>query len=291
MSPASDLDSDSSSSLPAKDSPCINLPRTQPRPNPPPICLNSGLDNILSMISDHSDGPHRSISRSLMGGRFSIPRNPRGSTTHDQGSGLGRSLSLYRQKQTVRESSEFLLQPPKPDVPRPSRMVDNGEGSSKSVKPSPTVSKSSSPSAVIGLLTSSSKARCPPRSASATSATSTRTVSPRSRSRRSSWTSETSLESWSSPFADLTDEQCRGGDIEDAWQHTQSASKWNIVPDSHMLLYPEEVENDDALHNPNDYDRDDIGCGRWTIRGLINISGLILVTLGVVMTFLGWPVM
>ena len=90
---------------------------------------------------------------------------------------------------------------------------------------------------------------------------------------------------------DPTDEQCRGGDIEDAWQHTQSASKWNIVPDSHMLLYPDEVENDDALHNPNDYDRDDIGCGRWTIRGLINISGLILVTLGVVMTFLGWPVM
>jgi len=112
-----------------------------------------------------------------------------------------------------------------------------------------------------------------------------------SSSKRSSWASEHG--GWSppspsspagpfaTPFDDLTE------------INTQTvAAKYNISPSNGLLLYPEDVEKDDWLHNPdpNEKDRDScIHC--WNRRGIINCGGLILITLGILFLFIGYPAM
>jgi beta-glucan synthesis-associated protein KRE6 len=61
------------------------------------------------------------------------------------------------------------------------------------------------------------------------------------------------------------------------------------MPSAGLLLFPEDVEKDDYLHNPDEEDRRE--CDIFTKRGFTNVGGLILVTLGVLMLFIGYPVL
>jgi hypothetical protein len=73
--------------------------------------------------------------------------------------------------------------------------------------------------------------------------------------------------------------------------NTQTVSeKFNIMPTEGLLLFPEDVEKDDYLHNPDpaDKDRDCDVCNR---RGILNVGGLVILTLGILTLFVGYPIM
>jgi hypothetical protein len=75
--------------------------------------------------------------------------------------------------------------------------------------------------------------------------------------------------------------------------NTQTVSeKYNIRPyDDGLLLFPEDVENDDWLHNPDPNEKDEIGCHLCSRRGLVNWAGLVLIVLGFICLLIGYPVM
>ena len=105
-------------------------------------------------------------------------------------------------------------------------------------------------------------------------------------SRRSSWESNDSR-GFDNPFADSRPDS-RAESDEDV--NTQTVSeKYNILPlaSAGLLLYPEDIEKDDDLHNPDgDESRD---CDIFTKRGFINVGGLSLITLGLLTLFIGYP--
>ncbi|KAF1962965.1 beta-glucan synthesis-associated [Byssothecium circinans] len=111
-------------------------------------------------------------------------------------------------------------------------------------------------------------------------------------SRRSSWGSESSHDSRASPFVSPFDDSrapSRAGSEDDL--NTQTVSeKFNILPGAGLLLYPEDVEKDDYLHNPdpNDKDRD---CHVFTKRGAVNLGALVVLMLGLLVVFIGYPVL
>lgn len=105
-------------------------------------------------------------------------------------------------------------------------------------------------------------------------------------SRRSSWESSDSR-GIDNPFADSRPGS-RAGSDEDI--NTQTVSeKYNILPLSGngLLLYPEDVEKDDDLHNPDGDEARD--CDVFTKRGFANVGGLALITLGLLTLFIGYP--
>lgn len=63
------------------------------------------------------------------------------------------------------------------------------------------------------------------------------------------------------------------------------------MPSAGLLLFPEDVEKDDWLHNPDPSDRDREKCDIWNKRGMVNVGGLVLITLGVLVLFIGYPVL
>jgi hypothetical protein len=65
--------------------------------------------------------------------------------------------------------------------------------------------------------------------------------------------------------------------------------KYNIYPSSNLLLYPNDKEADDDLHDPTTGMENDNNI--WTKRGLINIGGLGLITLGILILFIGYPIL
>ncbi len=69
------------------------------------------------------------------------------------------------------------------------------------------------------------------------------------------------------------------------------SEKYNIMPSAGLLLVPEEVEKDDWLHNPDPNDKDMEKCDIWSKRGMVNMGGLILMTAGIMMLFVGYPVL
>lgn len=113
-------------------------------------------------------------------------------------------------------------------------------------------------------------------------------------SRRTSWSSERSRDSraYENPFSDS-----RGpsraesrAESDDDNVNTQTVSeKYNILPSAGLLLFPEDVEKDDYLHNPDG--KEDRDCDVFTKRGIINIGGLVLITLGILVLFIGYPVL
>lgn len=112
-------------------------------------------------------------------------------------------------------------------------------------------------------------------------------------SRRTSWSSEM----WShdtkgygyTPFEDSRAPSRDSSDENDV--NTQTVSeKYNIMPTDGLLLFPEDVEKDDYLHNPDAMDRDR-RCDMFNRRGIFNVGGLALVTLGFLTLFIGYPVM
>ncbi|KAK5453413.1 beta-glucan synthesis-associated protein [Exophiala xenobiotica] len=113
-------------------------------------------------------------------------------------------------------------------------------------------------------------------------------------SRRSSWESDRSRDSrgFENPFRDSS--QSRPGSrsgSEDNDVNTQTVSeKYNILPSAGLLLFPEDIEKDDYLHNPdpNGEPRD---CDIFTKRGFLNVGGLAFITLGILVLFIGYPVL
>lgn len=114
-------------------------------------------------------------------------------------------------------------------------------------------------------------------------------------SRRTSWTSETGGRDdrpgpFSSPFDDSRAPSRAGSDDEHV--NTQTVSeKYNITPSAGLLLFPEDVEKDDWLHNPDPNEKDKRECDIFTKRGLVNVGGLAFITIGILVLFIGYPVM
>ena len=115
-----------------------------------------------------------------------------------------------------------------------------------------------------------------------------------SSSRRSSWDSDRSRDSrgYENPFRDSSQSRPAsraGSDDNDV--NTQTVSeKYNILPSAGLLLFPEDVEKDDYLHNP-DPGGEPRDCDVFTRRGLVNVGGLFLLTVGLIMLFVGYPVL
>jgi beta-glucan synthesis-associated protein KRE6 len=114
-------------------------------------------------------------------------------------------------------------------------------------------------------------------------------------SRRSSWDSERSRDSrgLDNPFRDSSSRPGSRADSDDDNVNTQTVSeKYNILPSAGLLLFPEDVEKDDYLHNPDPNGKDDEReCDIFTRRGFVNIGGLALITLGILTLFVGFPVL
>jgi beta-glucan synthesis-associated protein KRE6 len=79
---------------------------------------------------------------------------------------------------------------------------------------------------------------------------------------------------------------------EDDNVNTQTVSeKYNILPSASLLLFPEDVEKDDYLHNPDPNEKEKRECDIFTRRGLVNVGGLAFITIGVLILFIGYPVL
>ena len=113
-------------------------------------------------------------------------------------------------------------------------------------------------------------------------------------SRRSSWGSDRSRDSrgFDNPFRDRS--RSRPGSLtgsDDENLNTQTVSeKYNILPSAGLLLFREDVEKDDYLHEP-DPKGEPRECDIFTRRGVVNVGGLALITLGILVLFIGYPVL
>ena len=113
-------------------------------------------------------------------------------------------------------------------------------------------------------------------------------------SRRTSWSSDggsrDSQVYGANPFADSRAPSRAGS--EDDNVNTQTVSeKYNILPSAGLLLFPEDIEKDDYLHNPDPNEKEKRECDIFTRRGLVNVGGLALITIGVLILFIGYPVL
>ncbi|KAK3721907.1 beta-glucan synthesis-associated protein [Vermiconidia calcicola] len=116
-------------------------------------------------------------------------------------------------------------------------------------------------------------------------------------SRRTSWSSGSDASRDSriggfgiNPFDDSRAPSRAGSD--DDGVNTQTVSeKYNILPSAGLLLFPEDVEKDDWLHTPDPNDKDKMNCSElFSKRGLVNVGGLMLITIGVLILFIGYPI-
>ena len=63
------------------------------------------------------------------------------------------------------------------------------------------------------------------------------------------------------------------------------------MPSNGLLLFPEDVENDDYLHNPDPNEDNKRECDVFTKRGLVNVGGLSFITLAILILFIGFPIL
>lgn len=117
-------------------------------------------------------------------------------------------------------------------------------------------------------------------------------------SRRTSWSSGSagSSDSRAGPFASPFDDSRSPSraDSDDDGLNTQTVSeKYNITPSSGLLLFPEDVEKDDWLHNPDPNDKSDkLTCSDLcSKRGAVNVGGLAFILVGIMMLFIGYPIL
>ncbi|ORY18792.1 beta-glucan synthesis-associated protein-domain-containing protein [Clohesyomyces aquaticus] len=112
-------------------------------------------------------------------------------------------------------------------------------------------------------------------------------------SRRTSWSSDGSRDSRYGPFASPFDDSrapSRAGSEEDL--NTQTVSeKFNILPGAGLLLFPEDVEKDDWLHNPDPNEKEKRDCDIFTKRGMVNVGALVILSLGILVLFIGYPIL
>ena len=69
------------------------------------------------------------------------------------------------------------------------------------------------------------------------------------------------------------------------------SEKFNITPSAGLLLFPEDVEKDDWLHNPDPNENDKRDCDVFTKRGIVNLGALVVLTLGLLVLFIGYPIL
>lgn len=113
-----------------------------------------------------------------------------------------------------------------------------------------------------------------------------------SQSRRTSWSSDgrESRVYGSNPFDDSRAPSRAGSDDDNV--NTQTVSeKYNILPSAGLLLFPEDVEKDDWLHNPDPNEKEKRECDIFTKRGFVNVGGLALITVGILALFIGYPIL
>lgn len=112
-------------------------------------------------------------------------------------------------------------------------------------------------------------------------------------SRRTSWSSDGSSRDSRNPFVSPFDDSrapSRAGSSDDEYVNTQTVSeKYNILPSAGLLLFPEDIEKDDYLHNPSPEDKDR-DCDIFSRRGLLNVGGLAFITIGLLVLFIGYPI-
>ena len=118
--------------------------------------------------------------------------------------------------------------------------------------------------------------------------------SPDPSSRRTSWSSEAGSRDSRiyspNPFDDSRAPSRAGSDDDNV--NTQTVSeKYNILPSAGLLLFPEDVEKDDWLHNPDPNEKEKRECDIFTKRGIVNIGGLAFITFGVLILFIGYPIL
>lgn len=110
-------------------------------------------------------------------------------------------------------------------------------------------------------------------------------------SRRTSWSSGSDRSRDRKIFDDSRAPSRAESDDEGV--NTQTVSeKYNIMPSAGLLLFPEDVEKDDWLHTPDPNDRDKM---QWSdlfsTRGLVNVGGLAFLVMGILILFIGYPVL
>ena len=115
-------------------------------------------------------------------------------------------------------------------------------------------------------------------------------------SRRTSWSSERSRDSrgYENPFSDSrgpSRPESRAGSDDDNVNTQTVSEKYNILPSAGLLLFPEDVEKDDYLHNPDVNGKEERDCDVFTRRGALNVGGLVLITVGILVLFIGYPVL
>ncbi|KAL2352038.1 beta-glucan synthesis-associated protein SKN1 [Cryomyces antarcticus] len=228
-----------------------------PPRNAPHIRLNSGSDNLLAMSTTNEEAPPLEERPSPVtrqpSTRSLIPPRP-GTSPSSRPSLLQQasSNSMYNQN-AVAESAEHLLPPTKS---RSRRFRDDDS----------PISRSPSQSGY--------------------------------NSRRTSWSSESAgsrdsrFGPFASPFDDASSRAPSRAGSDDENVNTQTVSeKYNILPSAGLLLFPEDVEKDDWLHNPDPSDKDRIDChDMLSRRGLVNVGALAIMTLGIMMLFIGYPI-
>ena len=78
---------------------------------------------------------------------------------------------------------------------------------------------------------------------------------------------------------------------DDEGVNTQTVSeKYNILPSAGLLLFPEDVEPDDFLHNPDPNEKEKYECEIFTKRGICNLTGLALLFLGILSLWIAFPI-
>ncbi|KZF19960.1 glycoside hydrolase family 16 protein [Xylona heveae TC161] len=114
-------------------------------------------------------------------------------------------------------------------------------------------------------------------------------------SRRTSWSSESgSRDSRMGPFASPFDDSrapSRAGSDDDNVNTQTVSEKYNILPSAGLLLFPEDVEKDDWLHNPDPNEKEPRECDLFSKRGFVNVGGLLLITLGLLALFIAYPIL
>ncbi|KAL8797148.1 MAG: hypothetical protein Q9195_000615 [Heterodermia aff. obscurata] len=113
-------------------------------------------------------------------------------------------------------------------------------------------------------------------------------------SRRTSWSSDAQSRDsriYNGPFGDDSRAPSRAGSDDDNVNTQTVAEKYNIMPTAGLLLFPEDVETDDWLHNPEPDDEKKRECDIFTKRGFVNVGGLTVITLGILILFIGYPIL
>ena len=64
------------------------------------------------------------------------------------------------------------------------------------------------------------------------------------------------------------------------------------MPSAGLLVFPEDVEKDDYMHTPDGNDRDKLEWSDlFSKRGCVNVGGLAFLVFGILILFIGYPVL